>query len=98
MSVFSCTVFFKMLKLWQLLVKFDIRIVYLSFSCAGHLFALSLAIMQKAKFSGVDSDQSPEVQYLLKNLKLEELLPKARDAVNLFFLNIKANPQGIKLS
>ena len=51
--------------------------------------------MQRAKFSGVDDDKAPEVQYLLKNLKLEELLPKARDAVNLFFLNIKANPQGI---
>lgn len=51
--------------------------------------------MQRAKFSGVDDDQSPEVQYLLRNLKLDELLPKARDAVNLFFLNIKTNPQGI---
>lgn len=39
--------------------------------------------------------ESLEVQYLLKNVKLEELLPKARDAVNLFFLNIKANPQGV---
>lgn len=49
--------------------------------------------MQRAKFTGVDDDESPEVKYLLKNIKLEELLPKARDAVNLFFLNIKSNPQ-----
>lgn len=51
--------------------------------------------MQRAKFTGVDDDESPEVKYLLRTIKLDELLPKARDAVNLFFLNIKANPQGI---
>ncbi len=50
--------------------------------------------MLRAKFvKDSDDDEAPEVQYLLKNIKLEELLPKARDAVNLFFLNIKSNPQ-----
>jgi hypothetical protein len=48
------------------------------------------------KWKDREDDHSPEVKFLLKKVKLEEVLPKARDAVDLFFLNVKAKPsQGI---
>ena len=44
-----------------------------------------------------EEDFSPEVRFLIKQIKFEELIPKTRDAVNLFFLNVRTSGDGMHL-